>query len=293
VRWDTLYAGRKLAEGYPDLERRGVEWHTEGHDPQPESTPAIVQCLERLIDLSTGSRAMLVVGCGPRPHAIRELDAMGYAVVGVEPVAGLCEAARAFLGGPDRVLRGSAERLPVPSGSQRVVVMTSVLEHVDSPPQTLAESYRVLQPGGVLFVYTTNRWKFSWRGFNGEYRVPFFNWFPAVVKESYVFHHLHYDPTLANYNPRPAFHWFTYPELCALGRGAGFGHFYSMLDLIDPASPLIARRPLRRFLLNRVRFHPWLRGLALTQAGGSIFMVKRPDEPSGGAPAGAAATGVG
>ena len=35
---------------------------------------------------------------------------------------------------------------------------------------------RVVKPGGATYLYTTNRWKFSLRGFNGEYRVPFFNW---------------------------------------------------------------------------------------------------------------------
>ena len=32
---------------------------------------------------------------------------------------------------------------------------------------------------------------------------------------------------------------------------------------------------LRRFVLDKVRYRPWLRGLALTQSGGAIFMYKR------------------
>ena len=53
---------------------------------------------------------------------------------------------------------------------------------------------------------TTNRYRFSPTGSNDEFRVRFFNWFPRIVKESYVFQHLHFDPTLANYSPRPAVH---------------------------------------------------------------------------------------
>jgi hypothetical protein len=60
-----------------------------------------------------------------------------------------------------------------------------------------------------------------------------------------------------------------------LGRAAGFGYFYSLLDLVGPDSPWVAGSRLRRLLLERVRYHPWLRALALTQAGASIFMVKR------------------
>lgn len=154
--------------------------------------------------------------------------------------------------------------------------MESVLEHVDSPEKSLAECYRVLELGGALFVYTTNRWKFHWRGFNGEYQVPFFNWFPRIVQESYIFQALHYRPELANYNARPASHWFSYSDLCRLGRSAGFGQFYSMIDLVCMSHPMIAGKRLRRLLLNKIRYNPWLRALALTQSGGSIFMLKRP-----------------
>jgi ubiquinone/menaquinone biosynthesis C-methylase UbiE len=273
----SLYVSRPLSEGYPDLERRGVEFHTESHEAHSDTITAIAQSLARLVDVNRGSRSMLVVGCGPKPYAIRQLRELGYIVRGIEPVPGLLAEAREFLGDNEAVLQGTAEALPVESGSHRFIVMNSVLEHVDSPEQSLRGAYRVLEPGGVLFIYTTNRWKFNWKGFNGEYHVPFFNWFPRIVQESYVFHHLHYQPKLANYNPRPAFHWFTYPELCRLGRVAGFGHFYSLVDLVDTNSPLIATRPLRRILLERVKYNPWLRSLALTQSGGSIFMVKRPE----------------
>jgi ubiquinone/menaquinone biosynthesis C-methylase UbiE len=150
-----------------------------------------------------------------------------------------------------------------------------VLEHVDSPPLALNEVFRVLRPGGVLYIYTTNRWKLSLRGFTGEYSVPFINWFPRVVQESYVFQMLHYDPALANFNARPAVHWFTYPDLCRLGRDAGFAQFYSPLDLVDTSSPFVSGSRLRRFVLDKVRYRPWLRGLALTQSGGAIFMYKR------------------
>jgi SAM-dependent methyltransferase len=271
----SLYVSRPLAEGYPDLEQRGVEAFSGAQNPGTVEIATITQSLARLVDVSIGSRAMLVVGCGPKPHAIQQLRTLGYLARGVEPVQGLLKSARDFLGDPESVLQGTAEALPVETGSQRFVLMNSVLEHVDSPAQSVAEAYRVLEPGGVLFIYTTNRWKFDWRGRNGEYNVPFFNWLPRIVQESYVFHHLHYQPALANYSPRPAFHWFSYPDLCSLGRGAGFGSFYSLLDLVDTDSLLIANRPLRRLLLERVKYQPWLRGLALTQAGGSIFMVKR------------------
>lgn len=126
-----------------------------------------------------------------------------------------------------------------------------------------------------MFIYTTNKYKVSIRGFNGECSVPYFNWLPRLVQESYVFLQLHYRPEIANYNPRPAVHWFTYQDLCALGRQAGYGQFYSWIDLVQHDNPLLATSGIRRAMFERTAQSAWLRALALTQAGGGIFMLKR------------------
>jgi hypothetical protein len=100
-----------------------------------------------------------------------------------------------------------------------------------------------------------------------------------VVKESYVFRQLHYEPSLANYSDRPAVHWFTYSELCQLGREAGFFQFYSQLDLKSPEPRNFSgddrTRRLKAKALMYVQKNPWLRALALSQRGGVIFMMKR------------------
>jgi ubiquinone/menaquinone biosynthesis C-methylase UbiE len=268
-----LYANRKLSEGYPDLERLGVDAYS--HSQVTTSyAPEVVRCIERLIDVDHGARTVLVIGCGPMPHSVKRLLDAGYDAAALEPLAAYVQSARDFLGDPQRVSRGSAEAMPFEDNSKRIILMESVLEHVDSPYRSVAEAYRVLVPGGVLYVGTTNRWKFSLTGYNGEFHVRFYNWLPDVVKESYVYQHLHFDPRLANYTPRPAVHWFSYPDLCKLGRQVGFAQFYSLLDLIDTDSPFVARSRLRRWLLDKVRYNPWLRALALTQTGGTIFMVK-------------------
>lgn len=270
----SLYTNRKLASGYPGLERLGVEYFSQLQGSQPY-TKAIIQCIEKIIDLEQALRSVLVVGCGPNPHSIREVLSLGFDAVGVEPIEAYVRCANEFLDARDCVRLGSAEAMPFENNSMQVILMESILEHVDSPQKSLAEAYRILIPGGVLYVSTTNRWKFSLTGHNGEFRTKFYNWFPDIVKESYVFQHLHYEPSLSNYTPRPAVHWFTYPELCKLGRNAGFAQFYSWLDLADIDSPLVVKSGLRRFLLNKVRYTPWIRSLVLTQAGGTIFMLKR------------------
>src|SRR5262249_36182701 len=47
-----------------------------------------------------------------------------------------------------------ADQLPFKSGTYDCIVCTEVLEHVSDPRRVLAEFYRVLAPGGLVFVTT-------------------------------------------------------------------------------------------------------------------------------------------
>jgi SAM-dependent methyltransferase len=276
----SIYDGRRLSEGYPGLETLSLDYYDAEVAARPDDEPRmalILGYLDRLIDLGT-TRSVLVVGCGPRPEPMRILRAKGFDVVGVEPVPAFVEAAHRYLGDDDAVCVGRAEQLPHADESQDVVVLESVLEHVDSVRKSLSEVYRVLAPGGVAYVETTNRHRLA--VMDAEFNVRFYPLLPAAVKESYVFRQLHFDPSLANYAGTPAVHWFTYPDLCKAGREAGFSRFYSHLDLKDPVPASFSSesgrtRRLKASILPLVQRNPWLRALALSQLGGMIFMVKR------------------
>lgn len=274
----TLYAQRRLSEQYPNLERLYDTAFNRTLAPLPEDGPGVdrqLGYLNRLIDVRKGRT--LVVGCGPQPRMVKQLLARGYDAVAVDPVPAFVRAAGEYLGSPARVVEGVAESIPLPSASVQLVYCNSVLEHVDSPLASLREMARVLAPGGAALIITTNRYRVSLRGDNGEYTVPFLNWFPEVVRECYAFQQLHYDPSLARYSDRPAVHWFSWSDLCRVGRDAGFAHFYSTLDLLEPDDAPVAGSLLKRSLLARVQCTPWLRALALTVTyfGGIAVMLKR------------------
>ena len=278
---DKLFKNRKLAQGYPGLERLAFEKYIAILDELEKECSderllieKLLAWLDRLVNLGE-LKNVLVLGCGPRPLPIKVLIQKNYDAVGVEPIPSFMNSARKYLGSPDRILEGSAEEIPLPSNSQDLVICESVLEHVDSPTKSFDEVFRILRPGGVAYIVTTNRYRISLKGDNGEYNVRFFNWLPNTIKESFVFHHLHYDPSLADYTLRPAVHWYSYADLCKLGRQAGFHQFYSILDLLELDDPSIAKSKVRRFLLNKLKFNPWLRALALTQIGTPMFMLRR------------------
>jgi len=277
-----LYAARRLSEGYPDLERLAFERYAARQKARPDDTGRVEHLLEllnRLVDLQPPKR-VVVVGCGPWPQPVKILLEKNYHVHGVEPVESFVSSAAEYLGAEDVVLQGAAEDIPLPDASQHLALFESVLEHVDSPSMSLSELYRVLAPGGVLFLTTTNRLRFSLVGRNGEYHVRYFNFLPPLVRESFVFRHLHYDPALANFTERPAVHWFSYSDLCRLGREAGFAKFYSPIDLMRPNDRPVGKASrfrafARSWLVRVVRRSAWVRALVLTQRGESIIMLKR------------------
>lgn len=54
-----------------------------------------------------------------------------------------------------------AEALPIPDDSLGGVVAGDVIEHVGDQPATLAETYRVLRPGGRVFLASPNRYSLA------------------------------------------------------------------------------------------------------------------------------------
>ncbi len=273
--YQSLYENRALKEGYPDLKRLGAQYKAEKRQKivTPDGSKRYQQLFDfffQLVNREELSGRSLDVGCGPTPVIVQEMLLNGFDARGIEPVLEMCQSAREFLKNNDIILNGNVEQIPVPDSSQSFVVLNYVLEHVDSPIKTMNEIYRVLEPGGVAYISTTNRHLY----YNGEYTKRFFQWYPSILKESYVFMHLHYLPELARYSSRPAVHWFSYSDLCKLGRDAGFSSFYSTIDLINEKT---VKKRYKSVFLSLVKYSPLLRSvfLTFTSRGSIIFMVKR------------------
>jgi SAM-dependent methyltransferase len=99
-----------------------------------------------------GSTRVLDLGCGEGQVA-RRIAALGAEVVGIDPTVGQLATARARSGGPVYA-RAGAEAMPLRAGSFDAVVSCLVFEHLDPFEPAVAETARVLAPGGrfVLFL---------------------------------------------------------------------------------------------------------------------------------------------
>jgi SAM-dependent methyltransferase len=103
---------------------------------------------------------ILEVGCGTGGLLVAAARAR-MAIVGVDIAARWLVAARRRLADHNLdvpLLAASADRLPWPDGYFQTVVADSVVEHLDDPARAVREWARVLRPGGLLLIWSPNRY---------------------------------------------------------------------------------------------------------------------------------------
>jgi ubiquinone/menaquinone biosynthesis C-methylase UbiE len=110
----------------------------------------LVPLRERQVALARGRVLEIGIGSGLNlPFYRRDIEA----VIGIDPSLELLTMARkhtAWLHFPVKLLHGPAEALPLEDQSVDSVVITWTLCSVAEPGRVLAETRRVLQPGGAL-----------------------------------------------------------------------------------------------------------------------------------------------
>jgi SAM-dependent methyltransferase len=101
----------------------------------------------------TAGRRALELGCGDG-RLLAWLLRRGADAVGLDPDPAQLARAAGALGGPGRLVRGRAERLPFAPALFDLVLCFNSLHHVPvaGQPAALAEAARVLRPGGDLVV---------------------------------------------------------------------------------------------------------------------------------------------
>ena len=130
-------------------------------------TPQRFGALRRALDelgIDPRGKRTLDIGCGGGLLA-EELARVGAVVSGIDPSRESLAAARAHAeaaGLRIEYVAGTGERIPFPDAAFDIASCCDVLEHVDDLPRVIAETARVLRPGGVFFYDTLNRTWRSW-----------------------------------------------------------------------------------------------------------------------------------
>lgn len=247
---------------------------------QESATEAAVQRFRQIRDLilrvlgpEAAGRSLAVadIGCGAGAQCALWAE-LGHRVNGLDINERLVALARqrAVQGGwadnADFSL-GSADRLPWPDGSMNVCISPELLEHVVNWRECLDEMVRVLKPGGLLFLTTTNKLCPKQQ----EFDLPLYSWYPAPLKRRYERLARTTRPELVQYATYPAVHWFTFYELREILAPRGFD-CYDRFDTVD-----VRDSRLKALVQATLRAVPPLRFLAhVATPWTQIVAIKRP-----------------
>jgi len=209
------------------------------------------------------------IGCGPGAQSAVWLEE-GHHVYGLDVSEAFVEEARERLGGTPRAefLVGSAASLPWPDALMDVCLMPELLEHVPQWQRSLAEAVRVLKPGGVLYLSTTN----TLCPRQDEFRLPFYSWYPGVLKRKFAMLAQTTWPGIAGYATYPAVNWFSYPGLLGYLKAMGLTPY----DRFQLAA-IRGITGWKGSSVNWIAEHPLARRLAYFACSSSVVLaVKRP-----------------
>jgi SAM-dependent methyltransferase len=178
-----------------------------------------------------GPGDVLDLACGSG-HQTLAWSERGFRVAGLDFDRDLMLAGRARLaraGAPAASwAQADAVALPFRSGSFDVVFNNSLLEHVPAWRGVLAETARVLRPGGVFVMYTTNRACPVQQEVN---HFPFYPWLPDPLQRRVLAWIMEHRRDMVNFTDYPAVNWFTFGGMRRAFRDVGLEP-YDRLDLM-------------------------------------------------------------
>ena len=161
---------------------------------------------------------------------------------------------------------GSATELPYPDVSMDVVLLPELLEHVADWQRCLDEAIRILKPGGLLYLSTTN----YLCPIQQEFNLPCYSWYPGFLKRRYERLAVTTRPEIANYCRYPAVNWFSVYSLCAYLKTCGFVS-YDRFDMIDTER----NSSLAKTVIGLIKTIPLLRFLGhVLSPGSTVFAIK-------------------
>lgn len=214
------------------------------------------------------------IGCGAGTQS-RLWAERGHRVFGMdvnEPLIRLAEKRAAKQGLAIKFEVGTATALPWGDRTVDVCLVPELLEHVTDWQSCVNEAVRVLRPGGLLYLSTTNVLCPKQQEFN----LPLYSWYPSPLKRYCERLAVTTRPAIANYAKYPAVHWFSFYGLRDYLEPLGF-RCLDRFDLIDAAG----KGRLAQVILTVLRRVSLLRFLGQVATAGTYLVAVKSTPGSG------------
>jgi 2-polyprenyl-6-hydroxyphenyl methylase/3-demethylubiquinone-9 3-methyltransferase len=185
------------------------------------------------------------IGCGAGTQS-RLWAERGHRVFGMdvnEPLIRLAEKRATEQGLAIKFEVGTATALPWADRTMDVCLLPELLEHLADWQSCVNEAARILRPGGLLYLSTTNVLCPRQQEFN----LPLYSWYPRVLKKYCERLAVTTRPAIANYARYPAVNWFSFYGLRDYLEPLGF-RCLDRFDLIDVAGKAALARVVIRML---------------------------------------------
>src|SRR5881396_691272 len=180
-----LQSIRRMYENYEDQ----MQFYFQ--DVDEEVTGNIDSYLKRcrsLCETLERSPRLLDVGCGAG-ILLDRAKALSFTCEGVEICESLARSAEERVG--CKIHREFLGQLDLPDNSFDIITLYDLIEHLPDPTQEIRHVYRLLHPGGVLFVLTPNNDALIRRIAQWSYRLSFHQ-YQRALRTLYYSQHLSY-----------------------------------------------------------------------------------------------------
>jgi SAM-dependent methyltransferase len=151
-----------------------------GDTAQPAALRKRLKIIQRY--LRPKHRRFLDCGCGSGEYVFQLVEQCGLDAYGIEYDIEKVRRGRLHSQHGHRIAKGDLQALELDSDGWDYAMLNEVLEHVPDERVALKEVHRILKPGGILFIFSPNRWfPFETHGVHlrrSGRRVP--HWMPFI-----------------------------------------------------------------------------------------------------------------
>ena len=215
---------------------------------------------------------ILEIGCGTGWFTLLARRD-GYAAVGIDAEGALLRFAARERVNEAKVeptfIQADAVALPFPDDHFAFVIANSVLEHIRDWRTALEEAHRVLAPGGVALIGTTNRCC----PVSGEIHFPLYPWLPFALQKRIAVAKRGPDILATNHI---AWNHFTHPGLRRGLLDTGFAEVYDLVDVTEPDEVRTrSHRDLARRVLPLARKHSLVRWLLYWSFSSTVLLARK------------------